>query len=133
VEKVGSRPVEHRHEIVADNLDAELLKVFKRLLVIFNIAVTRRKPYFDIVMDIYTLNDIRIKAIGLNLIYHLFYLIRFPYLSGLLVVKRPHDSVNSRNLTDLAEGNGIVALAVPAKSHLHLYTSSNEYEILKYI
>ena len=52
-------------------------------------------------MYVDTLDNINIEAILLYVVCYLADLIRLPYLTGLLVVQRPYDSLNTGNLAYL--------------------------------
>ena len=70
-------------------------------------------------MYVDTLDNINIEAILLYVVCHLANLVRLPYLTGLLVVQCPYDSLDTGNLAYLLQGYGIIALTVPAESHVH--------------
>ena len=123
VEQIGSCPVKDRHEIVSYDFDAELCQIAKRGLIVFNIPVAGGETDFDIVMDIDAFHHVHVEAGALNTASDGFYFLRFPYLTCLFVVERPDESGDSGNLPDHLRRDAVVAVAVPAKCHLHKVTS----------
>ena len=119
VEQVGTGPVEDGHEVVADDLDAELGQVADALLVILDILVAGGQTDLDIVVHIDGLDNIHVKAVGVDLVCNLLDLVDFPDLAGHLVVQCPDDAGHAGDLLDVAQGDGVVALAIPAPTHFH--------------
>ena len=71
VVEVGLHPVEHRHKVVANHLDAVLGEIPNRLLVVLDIAVTRRQADLDVIVNVDRLNHLERQAGPLNLTYQL--------------------------------------------------------------
>ena len=119
VEQVGTGPVEDGHKVVADDLDAELGQVADALLVVLDILVAGGQTDLDIVVHVDGLDNIHIKAVGVDLVCNLLDLVDFPDLAGHLVVQCPDDAGHAGDLLDVAQGDGVVALAIPAPTHFH--------------
>ena len=119
MEQVGAGPVEDGHEVVADDLDAELGQVADALLVILDILVAGGQTDLDIIVHVDGLDNIHIKAVGVDLVCNLLDLVDFPDLAGHLVVQCPDDAGHAGDLLDVAQGDGVVALAIPAPTHFH--------------
>ena len=119
MEQICPRPVEHRHEIIADDLYSEPGQIPYRLDIIGDIPVPAGQPYLDVVMDIHGLHHIHVEAIRLQGLLHLRDLLYFPDFPRHLVMQRPHDAGHAGNLPDVRQLDVVIALAVPAKAHLH--------------
>ena len=119
MEELGSCPVEYGHEVVADHLHAELCEVAECLLIVLNVHVTCRKADLDVVMNVDRFHNVHIKAVGLDLVRSLLYLVLFPYDPGHLVMKCPHDPFHTGDLLYLLKCDRVIAGSVPAKCHLH--------------
>ena len=70
-------------------------------------------------MNVYALDDVHVEAGALDLTACFLDFVDFPDLTGLLVVQRPYQTGNARNLLDLLRCDAVVALAVPAECHFH--------------
>ena len=119
MEQVSAGPVKDRHEVIADNLNAKLGQVADALLVVFDILVAGRQADLDIVMDVHRFNNVAVEAVSVDLIHDFLDLVLFPNLTGHFVVQSPNDAGNAGNLLDVAEGDGVVVLTIPAPTHLH--------------
>jgi hypothetical protein len=119
VEQIGTGPVEHRHEVVADDLDTELGQIADALLVVLDVLVAGGQADLDVIVDVDRLDHVHVKAVGVDLIGYLLDLVDFPDLAGHLVVQRPDDAGHAGDLLDVAQADGIVALAIPAPTHFH--------------
>ena len=78
MEQVGAGPVEDGHEVVADDLDTKLGQVADALLVVFDILVAGGQTDLDIVVHVDGLDNIHIKAVGVDLVCNLLDLVDFP-------------------------------------------------------
>ena len=119
VEQVAARPVKDRHEVVADDLYAERCEITDRLNIVFDILLAGGKSDLDIIMHVYGFHDVRVEARRLDPVDNLRNLLRLPYLARHLIVQRPDDCADPRNLPDVLQGDPVIPFAVPAKSHLH--------------
>ena len=119
VEQVSAGPVKDRHEVIADNLNAKLGQVADALLVVFDILVAGRQADLDIVMDVHRFNNVAVEAVSVDLIHDFLDLVLFPNLTGHFVVQSPNNAGNAGDLLDVAEGDGVVVLTIPAPTHLH--------------
>ena len=119
MEKIAARPVEDRHEVVADDLHAEGLQVADGLDIILDVPIPGGKPDLDVVVNIDALDHVGVEARRPDLIHDGFDLLRLPDLPGHLVVQGPDDGAHTRNLPDVAQPDSVVSFAVPAKTHLH--------------
>ena len=119
MEQVGTGPVKDRHKVVADGLDAELSQVADALLVVLDILVAGRQTDLDIIVDVHGLHDGSVEAVGMDLIDNFLDLVFFPDLAGHLAVQRPNDLLNTGDLLDISQRDGVVALTIPAPTHFH--------------
>ena len=119
MEQVGAGPVEDGHEVVADHLHAELLQVPHGLDVVLNVLVPGGQAHLDVIVDVDGFHHVHVEAVGLQLLLDLGDLLFLPDLAGLLVVQGPDDAGHARDLLDVRQLDAVVALAVPAKAHLH--------------
>ena len=119
MEKIGARPVENGHEIIADHFHSERSEVADRLNIIVNVFVPGRQADFDVVMDVDGFHHIHIEAIGIQLFLHFGNFFRLPDFSGQLVVQSPDNCGYSGDLFYIGKRNSVISFAVPAKTHLH--------------
>ena len=119
VEQVGTGPVKDGHEVVADDLDTELGQVADALLVVLDVLVAGGQADLDVIVDIDRLDHVHVEAVSVDLIGYLLDLVDLPDLAGHLVVQRPDDAGHAGDLLDVAQADGIVALAIPAPTHFH--------------
>ena len=119
VEQVGAGPVKDGHEVVADGLDAELGQVADALLVVLDVLVARRQADLDVVVDVDGLDDGGVEAGSMDLVYDLLDLGLLPDLAGHFAVQGPDDLLNTGDLLNVAEGDGVIALTIPAPTHFH--------------
>ena len=119
VEQIGAGPVEDGHEVVADDLDAELGQVADALLVVLDILVAGGQADLDVVVDVDGLDDGGAEAGRVDLVDDLLDLVLLPDLAGHLAVQRPDDLLDTGNLLDVAQGDGVIALTIPAPTHFH--------------
>ena len=126
VEEVGAGPVEDGHEVVADDLDAELGKVAHGLLVVFDQLIPGGQADLDVVVDVDGLYHVTVEAVGMELIHHFSDLALFPNFAWHLVVQSPDDAGDAGNLLDVIQADLIVALAVPTETHLHWHNNSSQ-------
>ena len=73
-------------------------------------------------MDVDRLDNVHVEAVSVDLVCDLLDLVDLPDLAGHLVVQRPDDAGHARDLLDVAEGDGIVALTIPAPTHFHRHS-----------
>ena len=119
VEQVGAGPVKDGHEVVADGLDTELGQVADALLVVLDILVAGGQADLDVIVDIDGLNDGGAEASRVDLVYDLLDLGLLPDLAGHFTVQGPDDLLNTGNLLNVAQGDGVIALTIPAPTHFH--------------
>ena len=70
-------------------------------------------------MDIDRFYHVHVETIGFQLFLDLGDLFFLPDLAGLLVMQGPNDAGHAGDLLDVRQLDAVVALAVPAKAHLH--------------
>ena len=108
MEQIRTGPVENRHEVVADDLDAKLGQIADALLIVLDVLVAGGQADLDVIVNIDRLNHVHIKAVGVDLIGYLLDLVHFPNLTGHFVVQRPDDAGHTGDLLDVAQADGIV-------------------------
>ena len=114
-------PVEHRHEIVADDLDAALAQVADRLLIIGNQLVAAGLAQLDVFMDGHRFDHVQRKTMRFHLGLQRQNLVQRPHLAHRHVIDGRDDAVHAGNLADVLQGNRI-AVAEPAEGHFHFGT-----------
>ena len=119
MEQVGTGPVKDRHEVVADGLDTELGQVADALLVVFDVLVAGGQTDLDVIVNVDRLNDGSVEAVRMDLIDDGLDLVLFPDLTGHLAVQGPDDLLNTGDLLDVSQRDGVVALTIPAPTHFH--------------
>ena len=119
MEQVGTGPVEDGHEVVADDLDAVLGQVADTDLVILNEGIPGGQADLDVVVNVHGLHNLGIEAVAVDQVNFLLDFFLGPDLAGHLAVQGPDDAGHAGNLLDVAEADGVIALAVPAPSHFH--------------
>ena len=107
------------HEVVADDLDTELGQIADALLVVLDVLVAGGQADLDVIVDVDRLDHVHVEAVSVDLIGYLLDLVDLPDLAGHLVVQRPDDAGHAGDLLDVAQADGIVALAIPAPTHFH--------------
>ena len=122
--KLGTGPVENRHEVVADKMNIFFAKVLQRLDVVFDIGVAARGSGLDGIGDVDALDAADMKTGSFHFLLEGVDLFLRPQFSWLLVIQRRNDAGNARDLTDLFQGNGVKFTAIPAKCHFHSLISS---------
>ena len=130
VEQVGAGPVEDGHEVVADDLDTELGQVADALLVVLDVLIAGGQADLDVVVDVDRLDNVHVEAVSVDLVCDLLDLVDLPDLAGHLVVQRPDDAGHAGDLLDVAEGDGVVALAIPAPTHFHRHSGCPPFILL---
>ena len=119
VEQVGTGPVEDRHEVVADDLHAELGQVADALLVVLDQAVPSGLADLDVVMDVDRFHHIAVEAVGVELVHDLLDLVFFPNFTGHFVVQSPNNAGDTGDLLDVGQLDLVIAFAVPTETHVH--------------
>ena len=127
VEQVGTGPVEDGHEVVADDLDAELGQVADALLVVLDQSVAGGLADLDVIMDVDGLDDVAVEAVSVQLVHDLLDFFLGPNFTGHLVMQSPNDAGNAGDLLDVGQLDGIIAFAVPTETHVHRHSKFLHY------
>ena len=118
MEQVGAGPVEDGHEVVADDLDTELGQVADALLVVLDVLIAGGQADLDVVVDVDRLDNVHVEAVSVDLVCDLLDLVDLPDLAGASCLCSAQTMlVTPGDLLDVAEGDGVVALAIPAPTH----------------
>ncbi len=125
MEQVGAGPVEDGHEVVADDLDAELGQVADGLAVVFDQSVPGGKTDLDVVVNIDRFDHVHVEAVLIELLLHFSDFLYLPDFTGHFVVQRPDDAGDAGDLLDIGEADLVIALAVPTEAHLHWHVNSS--------
>ena len=112
--KLCPGPVKDGHKVIADTFDACLCKSFDIFTVVGNIAVSCRLAQLDILMYGNALNDFKVKASLLCLLFKLRYTLPAPDLSHRDIIDCSHNGVHTRNLTDIFQCD-LVLFSIPTK------------------
>ncbi len=115
----GAGPVEYRHEIVADDLDADLAQVADVLLEIGDQRIAARLAQLDVLMHRNGLDHLQHKPMRLDLGLQSQNAFHRPDLPHRHVINGRDDAMHAGNLADVLQGDGI-AVAIPAEGHFHL-------------
>ena len=119
VEQVGAGPVKHRHEVVGDHFDPGPAQIAQGGDVVLDVLVPGGTANLDVVVDIHRFHHVDVEAGGFDPRLFGGDFLRLPHFAGLLVMQGPHDAGDAGDLTDLLQGDGVIAFAVPAECHLH--------------
>ena len=122
--QLAAQPVKHRHEVIADALDARLCQPPHILTVVFDHAGGFLCAELDVLRHRHALHHLKGEFVRRSGAFHLCDALLAPYLSRRHIVYRRNDTGHAGDLRDLLQGHGIV-LAVPAKCQLHLHSSVN--------
>ena len=95
MEQVRAGPVQHRHEVVADAVDALGGEVPQRLLVHFDLLVPVGTAVFDGLHDGERLHDAPAHAVALDILAQVADLLPRPHLSQRDVVQGGHDALHA--------------------------------------
>ena len=117
--EVGAEPVEDRHEVVADDLDAGAAEAAEGLGVIGDVAVARGHAELDVVMDVDALDDLELQAGGLDGGLEVGDLLDRPHFADGHVEERADDTGRAGDLPHLPEVDAVVLFPEPTESHLH--------------
>ncbi len=117
--QVGTGPVEDRHEVVADQVDALFTQRLESLDVILNVLVTGRQADLDVVVDVDALNPVKGKVLRLDFRFQRMNPLPGPHFARGNVIQGRDDSLHVANLADLVQRDGISLVAVPPKRHFH--------------
>ena len=118
--QIGAQPVQHRHEVVDDDLHAVLRQIADGLAVILDVLVARGQAELDILMHVDALDDLALEPRGMHLVDIRLDLVFLPNLARGLVVKHAHQAGAAGDLLDLLERDFVALTAIPAKRHFHV-------------
>ena len=120
VVEAALHPVEHGHEVVADDLHAKLCEVADGLLVVLDVAVAAGQADLDVVVDVDRLDDLHREAVRVRLVHERLDAVCGPDLPHRNVHDAAHDALDARDLADLVERHLVLPGTVPAKRHFHV-------------
>ena len=115
---LGTRPVEHRHEVVTHDFDASRGTVADALLEVGNQAVACRFAELDVLMHRNALHHLKRQTGALDPLAEYLQLLDRPHLTDRNVVNRRHHPVHARNLPDVFQADRI-GVAIPTERHFH--------------
>ena len=118
MKQVCTRPVEHRHKIIADAVDTLGREVTQTLLVHLYLMVTVRTAVLDGLHHRQTLHHAPAHAITLDIRTQLMDLLARPYLTQRHIVQRRHDTLHT-NLSQHGKRN-LILLAKPSPCSFHI-------------
>ena len=117
VEQVGTCPVEHRHEVVADTMDTLCREVAQRLLINLYLVVAVRTAILDGLYHRQTLDHAPAHTIRLDVLTQVANLFTSPHFAQGHVVQSGDDALNT-NLSQHGKRN-LVLLAKPSPCSFH--------------
>ena len=118
VQQVCTCPVEHRHEVVTDAVDALGREITERFLIHFNLLITVGTAIFDGLHHGQTLHYAPAHSITLDVCLQVVNLLACPYLTKRHVVQGGDDALHT-NLFELGKGD-FVFLAKPTPCSFHI-------------
>ena len=116
--QIRPKPIEHGHEVIANALHPEFSEIADGLGVIFDQAVARGSPKFDVLMHRNAFDDLHLQLLPVAQRLQAGNSVRVPDLSDRNVVDRRHHTRHAGNLPDVRQRDA-VPLAVPAECHFH--------------
>ena len=119
VRQIGTCPVQNRHEVVTDALDAFLTQVAETLLVNLNLMITVRTTIFQGFNNRQRLYHTPFHTIRLNVLLEFMNLLACPNLAQRNIVQCGNNALNT-NLLQLCKCN-LIFLAKPAPCSFHIY------------
>ena len=120
VVQVALDPVEHGHEVVADDLDALRGQVADGLFVRLDMLVAKRRTYLDVIRDANALDDLEGEALVLDHLAQLVDALARPDLAGRDIEQRAHDAAAAGDLANLLQGDLFFIRSVPAEGEFHV-------------
>mmetsp|Transcript_24131 Transcript_24131/g.61694 ORF Transcript_24131/g.61694 Transcript_24131/m.61694 type:complete len:250 (+) Transcript_24131:811-1560(+) len=115
--EVGARPIDNRHEVVAEDVEAASAEIAHRLLVSLDVLVAVASTLFDSFMHGHALDDAPAQALRFDLGNSCLDLAHRPDLTDWDVVQR-RDDAGCTSLLDVLQSHWIV-WSVPAPGLLH--------------
>ena len=95
VEQVGTSPVQHGHEVIADAVDALGREVAQRLLIHLDLVVAVRATILDGLYDWQRLDDAPAHAVALDILTQVANFFTGPYLTQRYIMQGRHDALYS--------------------------------------
>ena len=117
--QLGAGPVEYRHEVVGDALDAVLRAAADVLAVNLDVLIALVGAEFDVLGYWDGFDHVEHQPVILALLFHLGKALLRPDLARLYVIDSRNDRVHARDLGDVLQRNRI-GLAIPTKRHFHI-------------
>lgn len=105
--KVGAQPIEHRHEVIDDDLDAVLGEVSYSGAVVCDVLIARGQTELDVLMDVDGFDDLALEPSRVDFIDVALYLVLVPDLARGLIVQKAHDTGHAGDLLYLFECNAV--------------------------
>lgn len=105
--KVGAQPVEYRHEVIDDDLDAVLGEVSYSGAVVCDVLIARGQTELDVLMDVDGFDDLALEPSRVDFIDVALYLVLVPDLARGLIVQKAHDTGHAGDLLYLFECNAV--------------------------
>ena len=105
--QVGACPVEHRHEIIADGLDAAASQVAQASDIVGNELVAVGAAILDALAHGQAFHHAPSESVILDILFHFHHLLLAPHHAGLDVVERCDDAFYA-NLAQHVQGDFVV-------------------------
>ena len=120
MEQIGTSPVEHRHKVVADAVDALGSQVAQALLIYLYLVVAIGTAVLDCLNYWQTFDHAPAHAVTLDVLAQVANLLAGPYLAQRYIVQSGNNTFNS-DLSQLCKSN-LILLAKPSPCSFHTYT-----------
>ena len=116
--QISAQPVEYRHKVVANALNACLAKVANGGCIVCNVTVTGRQTELDVLVYGNALDNLHLKTFFVAERFEAQDLIHLPNLTHGNVINSGNNAAHSGDLTDIRKRNAIL-FSVPTKCHFH--------------
>ena len=117
--QIRAGPVEHRHEVVADDLDPSLTQAGHGLAVVVNVFVPTGQAQLDVLVDIDAFDDLQLQTDVVDFLLQRPNTLRGPQSPGGHIHQGTDNAAHVGDLLDIAQRYGIHLTAIPAKCHFH--------------
>ena len=117
--QVGPRPVEHRHEVVADQVDSDRPQTLQRIDIPFDIHIPVRGSRLYGIVDIHTFDTEQFEALGFDRMLQVDDSFAWPVHARGKVGECGDDTRHTRYLTDGMQAYAVKRWSKPPQCHFH--------------
>ena len=116
--QIGTQPIEDRHEVVHNHLDAITGQVADRIDIVLDVLITRGQAGLDVLVNVHAFDDFQLKPSRVDLIHQRLDILPLPHHAG-RPVQKPHQARHAGDLLNVLQWDGVSLTAIPAKGHFH--------------